>query len=195
VAAAEKRVGAGRVIALTTTLDDTWNDLPKKPVYLPLVHQLMKHLARYEQPLAWHTVGDVVDVSARSKADRAILTPSNERRTMRTNDPGVLELSEQGIYEIRTSAAGVGRPDRIAVNIDPAESDLSELDSQELVALVTGRANQDTPRQSSSTPPRLTAAEAERRQGLWWYLLVAGLLLLAAETAVANHLSQKERFT
>ena len=38
VAAAERRVGAGRVIVWTTTLDDTWTDLPLKPVYLPLVH-------------------------------------------------------------------------------------------------------------------------------------------------------------
>ena len=40
VAAAEQRVGTGRVIAWTTTLDDSWNDLALKPVYLPLVHQL-----------------------------------------------------------------------------------------------------------------------------------------------------------
>ena len=49
VAAAERRVGTGRVIAWTTTLDDSWSDLPQKPVYLPLVHQLVKYLARYER--------------------------------------------------------------------------------------------------------------------------------------------------
>jgi hypothetical protein len=29
---------------------------------------------------------------------------------------------------------------------------------------------------------------------LWWYLLFTGLLLLAAESAIANHLSRKEKF-
>ena len=50
VAAAERQVGAGRVIVLTSTLDDSCNDLPVKPVYLPLVHQLVKYLAQFEQP-------------------------------------------------------------------------------------------------------------------------------------------------
>jgi hypothetical protein len=193
VAAAERRLGTGRVIAWTSTLDESWNDLAKKPVYLPLVHQIIKYLARYEQPAAWRTVGDVVDLAAKSKADRAIVTPSNERRTMHTNDPGLLELNEQGIYEIRTTAMGTGRPERIAVNVDPVESDLTVLDSQELVAFVTGHATQSAAQQTQA-PQELTASEAERRQGLWWYLLVIGLLLLATEMVVANLLSRTERF-
>ena len=35
---------------------------------------------------------------------------------------------------------------------------------------------------------------AEKRQALWWYLLLGGLMLLAAETAISNHLSRKEKF-
>ena len=81
-----------------------------------------------------------------------------------------------------------------AVNLDPAESDLAALDPSELVAAVTGRANQVT-QTAVEAPAELTAEEAERRQGVWWYLLVAGLVLLAAEMVVANRLSQGERFT
>ena len=60
VAAAEKRIGTGRVIAFTTTLDVSWSNLPTRPVFLPLVQQLVKYLARYEQPTSWMTVGQVV---------------------------------------------------------------------------------------------------------------------------------------
>ena len=194
VAAAEKRVGTGRVIAWTTTLDDSWNDFVRRPVYLPLVHQLVKYLARYEQPAPWSTVGQVVDLSAllKSRADRIVVTPSNERVPMRASDAGLLELSEQGIYEIRSTSNSSGRPDRIAVNLDPAESDLTPLDPSELVAAVTGHASQRD--QSPRAPVEVSAAEAERRQGLWWYLLLAGLFLLAGEVAVANYLSRIERF-
>ena len=71
------------MIAWTTSLDDSWNDLAKRPVYLPLVQQLAKYLAHYEQPTAWSTVGQVVDLSAwlKSKADRVVITPSGERMT------------------------------------------------------------------------------------------------------------------
>jgi Mg-chelatase subunit ChlD len=195
VAAAERRVGTGRVIVFTTTLDDSWNDLELKPVYLPLVHQIVRYLAQYEQSSAWATVGDVVDIATllKSKADRVVVTPAGERRQMAANDPAVLELTEHGAYEIRSASTPSARPDRIAVNIDPAESDLTPIDTSELVAAATGHAPQQGP--TTATATELTPEEAEKRQNLWWYLLMAGIALLVAELVVANRLSEKERFT
>jgi hypothetical protein len=180
---------------LTTTLDDSWSDIGRKPVYLPLVHQVVKYLARYEQPAAWHTVGQVVDLSTflKSRAERTVITPSGERLRVAANEPGLIELNEQGVYEIRTGSTQ-SRPDRIAVNLDPAESDLTPLDPQELVAAVTGHAVQTTA-EGSAAPAQLSPEEAEKRQGLWWYLLIAGLMILAAEMVVSNVLSRNERFT
>jgi hypothetical protein len=199
VAAAERRVGLGRVIVLTTTLDDTWTDLPRKPVYLPLVHQLTKHLARYEPPAAWRNVGASIDLPTvmKSKIDSVVLTPAGERRTVAAADTS-FELTEQGVYEIRPANApsSSGPVERVAANLNPAESDLTPMDPQELVAAVTGKAVQTTAEgeDPNARPTEISAVDAEKQQGLWWYLLVAGLLLLAAETAIANHLSQKERF-
>jgi hypothetical protein len=195
VAAAERRVGTGRVIAWTTTLDDSWTDLPRTPVYLPLVHQLVKYLANYERTTEWTNVGQVVDLSAmlKGRADRIVMTPAGERITVPSSEPGLVELDEQGVYEVRAAAAGAGRAERIAVNLDPAESDLSVLDPQELVAAVTGRAAPVAGEQSA--PAVISATDAERQQGLWWYLLLAGMVILAAETVIANRLSRNERFT
>jgi hypothetical protein len=194
VAAAERRIGTGRVIAWTSTMDDSWTDLVVKPVFLPLVQQMLRYLAQYEQTPAWLTVGQVVDVSAmlKARADRVVVTPSDERINLRSTEPGVVELNEQGVYEIRTGN-GQGRPERIAVNLDPTESDLAPMDPSELVAAVTGRATQPGDL-APTVPVEVTPEEAERRQNIWWFLLFGGLLLLAAESAVANHLSRKERF-
>jgi hypothetical protein len=197
VAAVEKRIGTGRVIAWTTSLNDDWSDLALKPVFLPLVHQLTRYLGQYEQTSAWSTVGQVVDLSVllKNKTDRVVVTPSGERRQMSATDPAILELAEHGVYEIRSASAPGARPERLAVNLDPAESDLTPMDPAELVAAVTGRAAQVTATAAGEAPPELTAEEAEKHQGLWWYLLVAGAVLLAAETVIANRLSTKERFT
>jgi hypothetical protein len=194
VAAAEKRVGQGRVVALTTTLDDSWSDLALKPVYLPLVHQLTRYLSQYEQTTAWQTVGGVVDLAAayKGRADRVVVTPAAERLRFPSAEAGLLELTEHGVYEIRSAANTSGRPERIAVNLDPAESDLTRMDPQELVAAVIGRATPVDAQQQTAS--ELSPEDAEKRQGLWWYLLAAGLLLLAAETVVANELSKRERF-
>ena len=187
VAAAERRIGDGRVVAWSTTLDDSWNDLPLKPSFLPLVHQLTRYLARYEEPAAWYTVGQAVDLAKRVPSGRAepiVLTPSGRRLGIgEAEGPSFVELNEQGFYELRTAAGGSGRPFTVAANLDPAESDLSTVDPQELAAAVTGHAAAEA---AVAQPP--TEEEVERRQAIWWYLLVAAALLLAAETVVSNRL-------
>ncbi len=193
VAAAERKVGQGRVIVWASALDDSYSDLPRRPVYLPLVHQLVKYLAQFEPSRSWQTVGQVVDVASLTKArsNWVVVTPSGKRVT--SNGP--LELDEQGVYDVRPAGGAVeGTPAQaVAVNIDPAEADLTPMDPAELVAAVTGRAAASV----APTPAETTAIdvkEAEKQQAIWWYLLLAGLLLLAAETLVSNRLSQGERF-
>lgn len=195
VAAAERRAGGGRVIVWTSTLDDSWTDLPVKPVFLPLVHQLVRYLARYEQATSWLTVGQVVDLAAanaRTRGERTIVTPSGQRVTQGASAPGLLELDEQGLYEVRPTGTSADRAQAIAVNLDPAEADLTPLDPKELVATVTGHAADSFVQPATAT--EVTREEFEKRQGVWWYLIFAGLLLLAAETVISNRLSQRERF-
>jgi Aerotolerance regulator N-terminal/von Willebrand factor type A domain len=197
VAAAEKKLGTGRIIVWTTTLDDSSSDIAVKPIFLPLVHQLVRYLAHYEPATSWVTVGQVLDLNARAgdRAPRIVVTPAGERLTVSATGQGtagLLELNQQGIYEVRSSATATGRPEAIAVNIDPPESDLAPLDPNELVAAVTGHATQAAA--SPGTAAEMTREDTEHRQSLWWYLLLTGLLLLASEMAIANHLSRKEKF-
>jgi hypothetical protein len=154
----------------------------------------VKYLGQFEAPRSWMTVGQVVDVSALTKArsNWLVITPSGKRVT----STGPLELDEQGVYEVRPAGGSQSAPQAVAVNIDPAESDLTPIDPAELVAAVTGRAS---PTAAASTQSPTEASEfdvkdAEKRQALWWYLLLTGLLLLAVETVVSNRLSQGERF-
>ncbi|OLD12241.1 MAG: hypothetical protein AUJ01_16485 [Acidobacteria bacterium 13_1_40CM_3_65_5] len=197
VAAVEKKAGLGRVIVWTSTLDDTSTDIAVKPVFLPLVHQLVRYLAHYEAATSWFTVGQVLDLTARARtrAARIVVSPSGERTTqagMGEGTEGLLELNDQGIYEIRGTGASGGRPEAIAVNLDPVESDLAPLDPSALVASVTGHATSVDVQQAS--PQEMTREDAERRQSLWWYLLLTGVGLLAIETTIANRLSRKEKF-
>ena len=197
VAAVERRVGTGRVIAWTTTLDREWSDLPQTPVFLPLVHQLVRYLAQYEQTTEWTTVGQVVDLSAmlKSRADRIVMTPSGNRVTVASSEPGVVELNEQGVYEIRAAASRCVGPRR-AHRRQPRSGRIRPVGRRSPGA---GRSRHRTRRRppppARPAPPRSRPADAEKQQGLWWYLLLAGMVLLAAETVIANRLSRNERFT
>jgi len=57
----ERRVGAGTVLAWTSTLDSYWNDFALRPVFVPFLHQTMKHLGHYVESKPWRTVGEVFD--------------------------------------------------------------------------------------------------------------------------------------
>ena len=102
----------------------------------------------------------------------------------------MLELNEQGIYEIRSreraraprSHRGQPRPGRIRPDAARPAASWWRGDRPR------GPATAET---APTAPAELTPEEAEKRQALWWYLLVAGLLLLAAEMVVANTLSRK----
>ncbi len=199
VAAAERRIGNGRVIAWTTTFDDSWNDLVVKPVFLPLVHQTARYLSRYEEPAAWHTVGQAVDLSTqlgstpqavKSSDPQIVLTPSGRRVPLADGEgASFVELDEQGFYQVRTATGSSTRPYTVAANLDPAESDLTAMDPQELAAAATGRVTQ-ADAQGADTPA--TPEELERRQALWWYLLLAAALLLAGETLLSNRYSRRQ---
>ena len=97
----------------------------------------------------------------------------------------MLELAEQGFYEFRAQGRDAEAPVVVASNVDLAESDLTPLDPQEIVAAALGRAGGDAA--GPQAPPSDDAQESAQR--VWWYLLFAGLLLLGAETIVANRLT------
>lgn len=185
----ERRVGGGRVLGWTSTLDLGWNDLALKPVFLPFVHRVATTLASYAERPAWVTVGDVLEPAlgaanpAKPETPRVVLTPSGERVTLDDEGPEVLELSEPGFYEIRAQGKDAEAPTTVASNVDLSESDLSPMDPQDVAAAATGRADGAAP-PGANAPP--SDEDQERAQRMWWNLLFAGLLLLGAETVLSN---------
>ncbi len=200
----ERADGEGKVLIWGSSLDEYWTDLPLQPLFLPFVHELARYAGRYSDPRAAYTAGDVLDLSRHGEltamfedrknggtgAGPALIlqSPSGKRVRLHANGPDHLaELNEAGFYELRgaNTAIGNGRP--IAVNVDPAESDLTHLDPQELIAAVTNRDVTDT---GTNAAAATTPQDLERRQAIWWYLLLGALVLMAAETVLSNRLSR-----
>jgi hypothetical protein len=184
------RRGKGRVLVWASTLDNYWSDLAVQAVYLPFVHQLTRQAAAYAETAPWFTVGQSVDVAGGNNPERGELVavaPSGSRWVLPAGTgPRVLNLTEQGFYEVRRPGNSV--PYRVvASNLDLAEADLTPMDPADLAAAVEPRGAVD---QASDAPPQLAPEERERPQSLWWYLLVAAFVILAAETLVGNQLSR-----
>jgi hypothetical protein len=187
----ERRSGAGRVLAWTSTLDVTWNDLALKPVFLPFIHRIGATLASYTQRPASMTVGDVLAAASPAAASRSgslpvVVGPGGQRLEV-DQTTRVIELRDQGFYELRAGDRDPA-PVTLASNVDLTESDMTPIDPQEVAAGATGLAGGAAPAGSNAT---VTNEERERSQRVWWYLLFAGLLLLTGETLLANSLKTK----
>ena len=197
-AMAEHTVGDGRVLIWTSTIDSFWNDFALKSIYLPFVHKVVEHLAAYTAPTPYLTAGQVLDLARYPGAadldlvggNLVVRDPSEDRVAVgRDGRAGFIELSKQGIYEVRDTDAADSVSVLVAVNVDLAESNLERFDPQKLVAAATGRAAGD---RSVTTDREVRAEDLERRQTLWWYLLIGALGFLVSETVVSNRLSRTE---
>ena len=196
-----------------STIDLSWNDLALKPVFLPFVHQLGRHLSGFREQPAYLTIGEVLDITAAEIAagattstamtngGRTVLAPSGQRRDLSPSAPGAtgdksgvgvtaaLELVEQGFYEVRAGGKEPGAVVVAAANVDLSESNLDRMDPKELSAGVTDNGAAG----STLVPDVLPDKAQELAQRVWWYLLFAGILLLIAETVVAQRLSRATR--
>ena len=185
----ERRVGTGRVLLWASTLDTSWSELPTRGVFLPFVHRSMRFLAAYTEPRPWLNVGQVLDAStAALKADaaqRIVLTPSGKRVPLEDEGSEVMELTEQGFYELR---ARDKETVVVAANVDSAEADLTPMDPKEIAVAAVGGMGGPGGGNASGTP--LTPEAQEKNQRLWWYLLIAGILLLGADTLMSNRLAK-----
>jgi hypothetical protein len=197
------RAGAGRVVVWATSMDANWTDLPLQTVFVPFMHQVGKGVGRFADSRSWFGAGDVLDLSRHAELTspmmgsgpktegdsvRLILeAPSGEKTRLSVLGTNHLAtLREQGLYELRRESDPVGGGRPIAVNVDPAEADLTHLDPQELVAAAAAT----TAKTASADVAPAAPEQQEGRQTVWWYLLLAALFLLAVETVLSNRLSR-----
>lgn len=207
-ALAERRVGAGRTLVWASTLDAFWTDLALQPVFVPFVHQLVRHASGRTDVLDAFTAGQILDVSDARAMETAglgevaeALAASEGRVALAPSGAGIelpagagphfLELGEQGFYEIRPPGRNDVRPVAVAVNVDPAEGDLAPLDPQEVEASIrSGGGNVPAVGVDTERAQELRLEDRERRQSLWRWLLAGAFLLLAAETVLSNRVSR-----
>jgi hypothetical protein len=185
--AVEKSYGRGRVILFATSASDDWSDLPKRKAYLPLVHQMVRHLASGGRAGSRNlTVGDVLSFTPPALPEGAELTiedPGGERLAA-----GMSPVAESpGIYTATVSTAG-GRSIRYAAaNLPVAESDLRPARAEDVISALSTAEGADEGLPDGQT--RLSedsSRELKVRAPYWRYLVIAILGILLLESFVAN---------
>lgn len=185
----EHSVGRGQVFMFTTSADSAWNNMAVTPVFPMVLQQMVTYLTarEFERP---RQVGDSLSLSYVDQPDASEAVfdaPSKEIiavpvREHRNQYVALLEHArEAGFYLARVSLQAPGVP--IAVNVDPAESEVACLSAAE-----TTRSFEGTGIAVAQSEADLLDAVNESRTGrsLWLSFLLAGLGLLVIESLLAN---------
>ncbi len=199
-ALAEISVGAGRAMVWTAGAANLWSDLPLQPVFLPFVREIVRYLIVYRPAPTAREAGTVLDLRADLAArtwgppssafgaaseQLVVEAPSGERFAVDDGTGYRVEMLEHGYYQVR--ATDGGQTVTVAVNPDPAESNIEALDPEVMVSAVSPTGAGAT--RAAALAAQLSPADKERRQALWWYLLVTVAALALAESMLAGRLS------
>ena len=123
----EHPLGAGRVMLFGSSLDREWNDLPVQPVFVPLIAQLSAYLAGDRQVSVDARLGAVLSARAMGFAGAQVFAPDGSKALdlAGAGAGGGVLVEQIGFYEV----AGAGHTERVAVNVEPGESDPAAMDA------------------------------------------------------------------
>lgn len=193
----EHRFGAGRVMLCATSCNTSWNNMPLKSYFLPLVHQLVYYLSRSDGESGDVTVGAArtIKVTGDRPVELRIIPPPErpdeqpQAISLRTAVAGAENkllftgAARPGIYRVEYMAGERRVREAFAASPPPGECDLARLSADEAKTLL-GRANLIY----SDKPDQISQIIQVQRQGLplWDYLLLAALALVVLEAFMAN---------
>jgi hypothetical protein len=174
----EEPLGAGRLLVLTSTPDNIWNDLPVHPLFVPFVTESARYLSGIDEGEAQATVDSILELQKRRDPRSTVeaLDPAGRRaltlaEAVSSRD---LVLSSIGFYEIRRP----GQVTLVAVNADSRESDLRPIPDDALAMWrSTGRTEAGA---TSATSPKPAPRD------LWRIVLFVAFLAAVIESVLGN---------
>jgi len=196
----ERPFGLGRVVQFSSTADGAWNDLPVRPIFLPLMHRTLGFLLA--------RTGDRLNVRAGTPFTHTV-TAERAGKSYTVTEPGakpgtsstrtvMVKSGAPQIEQADSSVAGAyavhfteetGNAVRFAAASDPGESDLHELSAADLTALGT------VARIVRWTPEADLRGQMERERNgteLWLPFALLAIGLVVAETLLGNRFSRSK---
>jgi hypothetical protein len=206
----ERTCGFGRVVQFASTADAGWNDLPVRPVFLPLIHRTLGYLlARQEERLNLRTgtlfaytvapelAGKDVTITPPGEAANASAAATRHPSltiTRRIELKGSVPLVEfadtsaSGAYEARFAEEGHASV-RFAAAPPAGESDLVSISATDLQTLATAA---QVIAWTPSTDLRAQLVHARNGTELWLPLAFIVLALAVTETVLGNRWSRSK---
>jgi len=183
----DKKVGEGRVMLLTSGLENLTNDFPLHPAFVAFVEQTARYLSGAERPASARIVDSSFDLRTAREPEGAqrlgveVVDPDGHRPLSLTEaaTAQALRLTRAGFYQIRLAN---GREDIVGVNPDRRESNLDVL-PQDVQALWRGS---PTPVESTAVLAAGNAPPESEPVSVWWYIMLIALVAALSESWLAS---------
>ncbi|MDG2250653.1 MAG: BatA domain-containing protein [Gammaproteobacteria bacterium] len=176
----EREVGDGKVIFFASAMDLEWNNLPLQGLFLPFVHETLRHLVQPELRQRAYQIGDSFSLDPSGQAEVINAVDANGNEIQFTNDGFVIQAATPGFITTEID----GESSRFAINILPEESNFARTPVENLYDSII---NPDTnPVRSREVQTAQLIEELERPQRIWWWILSLVMVLIIAEAIIAN---------
>ena len=198
----EKRLGRGRVLLYTSTIDDAWGRLPGANLYPALLHEAVYWLTTRGdaarnlfafQPWVRQVPAEFASAEV-TCADGTVVRPEREGVVGQATIT-VVETSSLGVYRAVLDlkprdlfgAASPPLRDAFAVNLTPTESDLRRTPPEQLLTRYAGLMR------TTSDSEKDEAAARSRQGEITTPLLSLALLCLLAEVILVQRIGGRRR--
>ena len=180
----EQRSGAGRILLVTGALDNRWNDLPVRPVFVSFIIEAARYLSGVGELPRSYTAGAVLPLSLAGASSGQVVDPDGNTvlSLADTTREQQIKLDRTGFYEVYTPQGETV----VAANIDPRESDRRKVSQETLDDWQNATVGQDAGAGAAF------AAEQEETVELWHWVLLALALVVIGESFLGNmHLAPR----
>lgn len=176
----ERQIGAGRLMLLTTSLDNSASDLPVKPVFVTFIARAAQYLSNEKLLVKEQVADSFLQIPSGQVVDPTGVNLLSLQDTARAQD---VQLKKRGYYQVFTPGGEV----LVAVNPDIRESDPAPMPPaalQNWQNVVAGAAPVETTALNTGTAG-VDEAEFEEVEIWRFFLILLGLMVLA-ETLLGN---------
>ena len=176
----DKRIGEGRVVLLTSGLDNLTNDFPLHPAFVPFIEQTARYLAGSERQGGARTVDAFLELrNAREQGQGVEVTDPEGKRPLTLSEAASaqsFQLTEAGYYQLRLAN---GRQNEVGVNPDPKESNLDVI-PEDVLSLWQGKGGSSSEAAAGPVAPHTTP------ESFWWWVMLLVLCAAVAESVLAS---------
>jgi hypothetical protein len=182
----ESEIGRGRMLLLTTALDNTLSDLPVKPVFVSFMAEAARYLSNENLLVREQVAESFLQLSQAGGASGQVFDPDGESllSLSDTTQSQDIRLNKTGYYQVFTPAGEV----LVAVNPDRRESDLTVMDAQVIQNWQNVVAGTASAGEQNLNPDAGAANAGEEREEneIWRIFLILLVIIVLAESILGN---------